>query len=318
MRNKLIQKLPLTSDIVFKRVFSKEGNEDILKSLLEAVLERKIKKVVVKNPELPRNLYDSKSCVLDVKAELDRNILCNIEMQMTKQNFSDKRTMFYTARMTADDALKRGEDYTKIKNIIVINLLNFEYYLRNCYHNIAHMKFEDPKEYEKVDMGYETQEDIAIHNLEMHFIEIPKFIKKNPVANTDLEKWLWLLAGKEEKLDMAKEENESIKKAIEIIEQMSTDNEEWRLYRSRELAIMDYNVGMRVSKEEGLAEGLIEGRERGLKEGRKEGQVEGERKTKIEIAKKLLKLGMSIEDIEKVTQLSKEEIGKCKKENKQQ
>ena len=175
-------------------------------------------------------------------------------------------------------------------------------------------------------MGYETQEDIAIHNLEMHFIEIPKFIKKNPVANTDLEKWLWLLAGKEEKLDMAKEENESIKKAIEIIEQMSTDNEEWRLYRSRELAIMDYNVGMRVSKEEGLAEGLIEGRERGLKEGlkegrkegRKEGQVEGERKTKIEIAKKLLKLGMSIEDIEKVTQLSKEEIGKCKKENKQQ
>ena len=118
-----------------------------------------------------------------MRAELDDNILCNIEMQMTKQNFSDKRTMFYTAKMTGDEGLKKGEDDSKLKNIIVINLLNFEYYLRNCYHNIAHMKFEEPKEKEKVDMGYKTQEDIAIHNLEMHFIEIPKFIKKNPEAN---------------------------------------------------------------------------------------------------------------------------------------
>ena len=43
--------LPLTSDIVFKRVFSREGNEKILKDLLEAILEIKIKGVVVKNPE---------------------------------------------------------------------------------------------------------------------------------------------------------------------------------------------------------------------------------------------------------------------------
>lgn len=48
------KKLPLTSDIVFKRVFSREGNEDILKSLLEAILEIPIQDVVVKNPELPR------------------------------------------------------------------------------------------------------------------------------------------------------------------------------------------------------------------------------------------------------------------------
>ena len=125
-------------------------------------------------------------------------------------------------------------------------------------------------------------------------------MKKNPQANTKLERWLWLLAGKEEKLEMAKEENESIKKALEMIEQMNIDEKEWQLYRSREMAIMDYNVGMNVSKQEGLAEGRAKGRE------------EGERKKQIEIAKELLKLGMSIEDIEKVTKLTKEEISKCK------
>ena len=40
------KRLPLTSDIVFKRVFSKEGNEDILKSLLEAILEIPIQKIM--------------------------------------------------------------------------------------------------------------------------------------------------------------------------------------------------------------------------------------------------------------------------------
>ena len=44
------KQLPLTSDIVFKRVFSREGSEDILKSLLEAILDMEIKHVVVKNP----------------------------------------------------------------------------------------------------------------------------------------------------------------------------------------------------------------------------------------------------------------------------
>ena len=39
--------LPLTSDIVFKRVFAREGNEEILKSLLEAILETKIKNIEI-------------------------------------------------------------------------------------------------------------------------------------------------------------------------------------------------------------------------------------------------------------------------------
>ena len=40
----------------------------------------------------------------------------------------------------------------------------------------------------------------------------------------------------------------------------------------------------------------------------------GKKEEKIEIAKKLLKIGMSIEQIEDATQLSKEEIAKIAKE----
>ena len=50
---------------------------------------------------------------------------------------------------------------------------------------------------------------------------------------------------------MAKKENKEIKKAIDIIDEMSMDEKEWELYMSRKFAIMDYNTGMRNAREEG-------------------------------------------------------------------
>ena len=87
---------------------------------------------------------------------------------------------------------------------------------------------------------------------------------------------------------MAKKENKEIKKAMDIIDEMSMDPKEWELYESRRLAIMDYNTGMHQSRENG----------------RKEKQ--------LEIAKNLLAMGMKIEDIQKATKLSKEEIENLK------
>lgn len=301
MIENITKKLPLTSDIVFKRVFAKEGNEDILKALLEAILEIPILEVVVKNPELPRNLYESKAGILDVKVQIDKNIICNIEMQVKDLKNMDKRSTYYMSRILSDE-LKKSEDYAEIKNTIVINLLNFEFYKRNSYHSIAHMKFEKTKKDEFVDMGYKSEDEIATQDLEMHFIEIPKFVKKDSKANTKLEQWLWLIAGREEKLEMAKKENKEIKKAMKIIDEMSMDEKEWELYQSRKMAIMDYNTGIREAKEEGKREGKIEGKIEGIKK--------GERKKQIEIAKELLKLGMSIENIQKATKLTIDEIKK--------
>ena len=288
------RKLPLTSDIVFKRVFSREGNEDILKALLEAILDKPIQEVIVKNPELPKNLYDSKAGVLDVKVEIDKNILCDVEMQVQDFGNIDKRSSVYMATLETE-GIKKGEDYKQAKKVIAINLLNFEYYKRNSYHNIAHMKFEKTKENEYVDMGYSNEEELATNDLEMHFIEIPKFEKKNPEANTKLEQWLWLLAGREEKLEMARKKNKEIDKAIDIIDQMSMDEKEWNLYISRQRAIWDYNTGMRTAKEKGIEEGA--------------------KLEKLEIAKNMLKKGIDIQTIKDTTGLTKEEIEKLK-ENK--
>ena len=274
MERKQNEKLPLSSDIVFKRAFSRDGSEDILKSLLEAILEIPIEKVIVKNPELPPNLYDSKAGVLDVKVQINENILCDIEMQVKDLKNIDTRSTFYMSKILSDE-LQRGENYLNIKNTIVINLLNFEFYKRNSYHSIAHMKFEETKENEYVNMGYKKEDEIATQDLEMHFIELPKFEKKNPEAKTKLEQWLWLIAGREDKLEMAKKENKEIKKAMEIINEMSMDKKEWELYESRQKAIMDYNTGMLSAEEKGRSEGRVEGEAIGVEKGKAIGLSEG-------------------------------------------
>ena len=71
--------------------------------------------------------------------------------------------------------------------------------------------------------------------------------------------------------------------------------------------------GRAEGKAEGLAEGMEKGKAEGLAEGKAEGIAEGLAKgikeTQFNTALKMLKLGMTIEEISEITGLTKEEIG---------
>ena len=99
---------------------------------------------------------------------------------------------------------------------------------------------------------------------------------------------------------MVSKENKTIEKVVEDLDEMSADeNERWEAF-NRKLAIWDYNVNIQMATEQGKEEGLAKGEEIGEKSGRK--------LEKEEIAKKLKKKGMKIEEIIEVTGLSKEKI----------
>ena len=91
--NNIPKRLPLTSDYVFKRVFAKEENNSMLKDLLEAILDRKINKVVVKNPEIPKNLADEKLGILDLKLEVDEQNIIDVEMQMKNEKRNNNKLL---------------------------------------------------------------------------------------------------------------------------------------------------------------------------------------------------------------------------------
>jgi predicted transposase YdaD len=67
--------------------------------------------------------------------------------------------------------------------------------------------------------------------------------------------------------------------------------------------------GMIKGKAEGLAEGMEKGKAEGKAEGIAEGLAKGIKETQLSTARKMLKLGMTIEEISEITGLTKEEIG---------
>ena len=305
-----IDRLPLTNDYVFKRVFGKKVNENILKDLLEAILDIKIEKVEVQNPEIPKEAIEDKLSVLDIKAELNKNTIVDIEMQVVDEKNIEERSVVYLSKNSSGQ-LQIGEQYTNLKKSIVINLLNFNYYKRNSYHHVSRMKFDKTKENEYVDMGYKDEEELATEKLEMHFIELPKFKKKNPGVENKIEQWLWTIIGEEGKIEMAKKDNKEVEKAIKIVDEMSMNKEERELYEARLKGEFNYNTAIHVAKKEGRKEGEELGKKAGKLEGKIEGRIEG----KTEIAKKLLSKKMPIEEIAEITGLTEEKVKELKKES---
>jgi predicted transposase/invertase (TIGR01784 family) len=127
--------------------------------------------------------------------------------------------------------------------------------------------------------------------LEIHFIQIPKFKKEENGMKTKLQQWMQFICQTNPKgVELAMKENKEIRRAKEEYEFLTGKEAERRIAFLRDKAIKDENNIRKREKEKG--------------------RKEGERKKQIEIAKELLKLGIKIEDIEKATKLTKEEIQK--------
>ena len=300
-------RLDLKNDYVFKRIFAKPENNAELKELTEAILNEKIKTIVVTNPEISKNYKDEKLGVLDIRAYMNDDTIVNIEMQVSNVNTMIDRNITYSSRVIGEQ-LRIGDNYKILKRFIAINLLGENLLKRNSYHSVVHLKFEETEAEKYVDMGYEKEQEVLTYKVEYHYIELKKFLKKNPGISSKLEQWLWLIVGKEDKVEMVSKENKTIEKVVEDLDEMSADEKErWEAF-NRKLAIWDYNVNIQMATEQGKTEGLAEGEELGKKAGLKEGEKVGRNLEKEEMAKKLKREGINIEIIEKVTGLSKEKI----------
>ena len=252
-----IPRLPLTDDYIFKRVFAFEGNESVLKDLLEAILRKNIKNVTIKNPEIIPYEREDKRGLLDIKAETDDGTVLDIEMQMEDKKNAEERGTLYSGNLITGQ-LQVGDDYKKLKKSIVIFITNYNFLKRNSYHSVGRMKFEDTLEEEYVDMGYSEEEQIASKYIEFHYIELPKYKKKNSSKFTKLDQWMCVLTDRKGEMMLAEKENKEIKKAMNTLDYISADPRERERHNS--IIMAEYN---RLTSEQNFFEA---GKEEGIKE----------------------------------------------------
>ena len=298
---KNIKTLSPKLDVVFQALFGEVGNESITKGFLETILERKIDSIdLSKNPILRREFKDEKLGVLDIIAKLDKDEICNIELQIVDKKNIIERILYYWSRLYSRQ-IKSGEDYKILQKAIVILITDFK--IENLeeldYH--SRWKIMEDKQGKKI---------ILTQKLEIDIIELPKIIGKEKEQDNLLD-WLYFLENpKSERVTEKMKENENLKEAVKKLDNLSEDEKMQRIADLRQKAIMDEKAIYEKGLEVGIEKGMKEGIQRGIEKGIEKGIMEGSQKEKIEIAKKMLELKIDKETIAEATGLTEQEIEK--------
>ena len=282
------------NDVVFKMIFADPKHERVLLHFLNSAIESKspITKVKVLNSEITSEHISQKGSRLDIQAETDNNELIDIEMQVGIDHHMIGRTLFYWSRLFAGE-LKVSDHYGKLRRTISINILNFKLFLK------------DERYWRKCHITDDENKEIVTDLLELQFVELnklKKFTKESPLT-------FWIEFFRNPYSEQCKELYKfvpELKEASDIFEAAKADPEKRRLIQEREDAVRNYNNAISVAVEEGRAEGEKIGIEKGIEQGKAEERAKAEAEKyaeKIETAKRLLSIGLSVEQIASATGL---------------
>ena len=162
---KVQNKLNLKNDIIFKTFFSRKGNEEFLIDFLKALLKIEIKSITIQEEvNLEKLATQEKGGRLDLQAELNNGVIVNIELQIKNKHNIEERTTFYSSKVVSRN-LQRGKDYKEIKQVIMINILDYEMLGFDEYISKTVIVLDKHREYE------------VLKGIKWYFIELPKFRK---------------------------------------------------------------------------------------------------------------------------------------------
>ena len=287
-RKKKYDLLGPKNDVVFQTLFS-QGREKITKAMLEDILKIKIQKIDLdKRKDLLNDNKEDKNGRVDIRAVINDNVECDIEMQLYTHEKMIERFLYYWAKMYTAN-LQIGNRYQNLRKTISIIILDD--------------KLPEFKEIAKSHTKWQLREEeykkkILTSFCELHIIEVPKAIEEYKRNKKDETlQWMMFLDNPGDKeVKKIMEENEDIKEAGEELERISQDERIRREALNAEIARRDNEQRMYEAKRDGKAEGRAEGIKEGI-------QIE-----KLEIAKKMLKLDIKIEKIVEATGLTETEI----------
>lgn len=282
------KKYNLKNDVIFKSFFSRKGNEEFLIDFLNALLKIDIKNILIREEvNLEKMSVEEKGGRLDLQAEIENGMIINIEMQIRDNHNIEERTTLYSSKVLSREA-ERGKDYKDIKKVIMINILDYELLGFDEYISETVITLDNHRDYE------------ILKGIKWYFIELPKFRRLNPDMDDKINQWLAFIDDYDRGLiKLAEEKNKTLQKARAEMNYLTGDDEVRRLAELREKWEMDRISEINYAK----------------REGKEEGKQEGKRLTQIEIAKNMLKENVSLDIIEKVIKLSKEELEKIKIES---
>ena len=297
-------------DRAFKEVMLKESNKDLLKVVLEKVLNTTIKDIEYKPTERLTGNVNVRGKRLDLLAITNVGLI-DIEINGYIEKYSRVRNMSYISNEYAS--------YTRVGNMYEENInfiqINFSYGLSSKNKFIPIMKTK--------------QEEYMIQNENNE-----KYVKNFKIIEVNMDYYLKIWYSKNEKeieenspiimLGLEKEELEKLSKkdkvANKFMEELNKINKDYvfREYMTKEEDDEKMlNTLVSRAKKEGIEQGLEQGIEKGLQQGIEQGiergLEQGIEQNKKEFINKLISKNYTIKQISELLDMKEDEIEKILK-----
>ena len=239
------------TDFAFKKIFGSEQSHDVLISFLNAMLydgQSRISQLEILNPYLAPRIRGVKDTYLDVKAKLDNGTSVIIEMQVLNIEGFEKRIL-YNAAKAYSIQLGIGQSYSQLNPVIALTITDFVMF----------------PEINQLSSRFILKEkdfliDYPIYDLELVFVELPKFDKALMVLETLADKWLYFLKHAID-LDVVPESMNlvpEIKQAFEFAREGNLSPEELDELQHQEFFIQDQHNAIVKALKQGLEQGKTE------------------------------------------------------------
>ncbi|MEM7495411.1 MAG: Rpn family recombination-promoting nuclease/putative transposase [Myxococcota bacterium] len=234
------------TDFAFKKIFGTAGHEDVLRSLLNALLyggRDEITGLTLQDPyNIPR-LKGLKDSYLDVRIRQNDGKWVLVEMQVVNVPGFEQRVLFNAAKQYSNQVVK-GEDYGMLEQVVVLTITDFVMFsdwpkIKSCY-----------RLFEKdLIVEYPT------NGMELVFVELPKFTKTHEQAVDLWEKWLCFLkeAGSLEMVPDSLAEIPEIKEAFQIANYASLTREEANIFDNKAWWRRDQKILSKLYEEQKTA-----------------------------------------------------------------
>ncbi|MDQ5921757.1 MAG: hypothetical protein QG673_1816 [Pseudomonadota bacterium] len=305
--------LDVRTDFAFKKVFGSEDSKVRLISFLNSVIEfennAQIKDLVIVDPYNIPLLKGMKDTFVDVKAVLDNGTKVIIEMQVLNHTGLEKRVLYNAAKNYSTQLLE-GEKYHLLNPIIALTILDFT-------------MFEDS---DKVISNFKLLEKRDFINytddLEMIFIELPKFNKSLEELVDIKDQWIYFIKNAGSLEFIPDNMSEPVNSAFAVSNTAGLSAQELEIqYKKKEFIAVQKSIFeadelktkelMAAREEAQIAkqEAQIAKEEAQIaKEKAQIARAEGRHEGMQEVAKKLLSSGMDESAVAAATNLSLEQV----------
>ncbi|MEO1349921.1 MAG: Rpn family recombination-promoting nuclease/putative transposase [Cyanobacteria bacterium J06635_15] len=269
------------TDFAFKKIFGSPQSQPVLISFLNGLLydgTDTVQSLDILNPYQAPRIRGMKDTYLDVKALLNDGTSVIIEMQVLNVEGFEKRIL-YNAAKTYSTQLGSGDDYTLLNPVIALTITDF-------------VMFEELDGYRSCFVLKEKDFliDYPSYDLELVFLELPKFEQSLGQLRSLMERWLFFLKNAKQLQAIPDEMNDvpALRQAFEFANQANLSPEELEDLEHQEIFIHDQRNAIKRA----LNQGLEQGREEGIRQ----------------VAKQMKAAGMAIAQIAQITDLSAEDI----------